>query len=385
MPSRARDGLQMEDITEDGLEKEFEPEGDEIIVQPFDPTKSKIDTKPLSIDLLVRRIENNEIDLAPAFQRKGELWTPEQQSRLIESLLIRIPLPAFYFDATTEDKWVVVDGLQRLTAFYNIILKNQPLRKLEFLTEYNDKTYKQLPRRLQRRVEESTVTVHLIQAGTPSDVKFNIFKRINTGGLVLTAQEIRNALNQGPITELLEKLANSSEFKKATDGTVPTRRMQDREFALRFLSFTIIPPSEYKRPDLDGFLSEAMTRLNTMPGMYPQLEQRFRQAMVTALKIFGHNAFRKQYTPPKDYRYPVNKALFDCWSVSLGALDDRQSKILVERRDDVNARLRNLISSDPDFVEAITTGTKDTRRVHYRFKCVQSIVASILKEANLVA
>ena len=109
------------------------------------------------------------------------------------------------------------------------------------------------------------VMVHLIQPGTPPEVKYNIFRRINTGGVVLTAQEIRHALNQGQATSFLAELVGQPAFLEATDNGVDPDRMQDRELALRFIAFTRSAPTTYTTPNLDLFLTRQMTSHTRKP------------------------------------------------------------------------------------------------------------------------
>ena len=249
--------------SEGGVEIE-EVSGEDRITSPFDPTLIRVEPRPLTIDLMMARLREDEIDLAPDFQRKAGIWSNQAQSRLIESLLIRIPLPAFYVDATDDERWVVVDGLQRLTTFKRFVVEQSlKLSGLEFLP-LDGKVYDDLPRSYQRRILETQITVFAITRGTPDEVKFTIFRRINTGGKPLSPQEIRHALNQGKITKRLASLAKSAEFQRAVAWGVADDRMEDRELVLRFLTFALIPPTEYKAQDFDGFLNRAMQKMNQM-------------------------------------------------------------------------------------------------------------------------
>jgi hypothetical protein len=361
-----------------GLESEDTSGGAEI-TEPFDPSRIRVEGKQMVMSLLLSRIENREIDLSPSFQRKQGIWTPKAKSQLIESLLIRIPIPAFYMDGTDDNHWLVVDGLQRLSALKAFALdKSMKLSGLEFLKDFEGKKYDQLPRNLQRRIMETEITVFIIQEKTPPDVKFNIFKRINTGGLPLSAQEIRHALNQGTAAELLKRLAESTEFKTATAYGVRDERMGDRECALRFIAFARTPFEQYKSGDLDTFLNQTMRELNRVPSTdIRKMEERFSRAMNACKDVFGDRAFRKQ-SLSHSRRYPINRALFEVWSVLLESLDDRAIARLIERRSLLAQKFIELLS-DSQFEAAISFGTGDPRKVRFRFTAVERIVQEVLE------
>lgn len=370
---------------ESGVEYEGDdsPSFEENGVQPFDPTLIRIETRTVTIDGMIKRIANDEINLHPDFQRMGGIWNDVVQSRLIESLLIRIPLPAFYMDATDDDKWLVIDGLQRLTTLKRFVMeKSLKLQKLEFWgNEYNGKTFDGLPRSLQRRIEETQLTLYLVQKGTPHKVKFNIFKRINTGGVPLSGQEIRHALNLGYSTELVEELAKSHEFQRATDGSVSPMRMVDRECVLRFLAFKLKDPSDYSsRDDLDSFLNDRMQEINEQgkqrPAFLDELRASFKRAMNTAHDLFGNRAFRK-IDKRTNRRSPISKALFEAWSVNLDKLSDEEIKLLVRRKAQLEKKFLTLLD-DPEFGIAISYSTGDARRVKLRFGQVERIIRETL-------
>lgn len=347
------------------------------VTHPYDPSKNNIVTKQLSLDLLLRRLRHDEIDLMPDFQRKGNLWSDERMSRLIESILIRIPLPVLYFDATDDAKWLVVDGLQRLSTLKRFVIdQSLVLTRLEYLRAHEGKRFSELPRDLQRRIEETQVTAHLIEPGTPLEVKYNIFRRINTGGIVLTAQEIRHALNPGPVAKLLAELASSPELVEATLGSVPTDRMLDRELVLRFCAFYRTPLESYQG-NMDLFLTQQMRELNRAPAEHhDELRQAFLAALTAARELFGVHAFRKRYQRD-DRRKPINKALFEAWTVTLARLDPERRARLVSARELVVDGFITLMGNF-DFDQAITQGTGDVRRVLTRFRGVSDLVEGVL-------
>lgn len=355
------------EVTPDGTEYE-----DTGITKPFNPTLINILTKQMSLDILIKRMREGEVNLSPDFQR-AEVWKPTAKSRLIESLLIRIPLPAFYMDATDEDNWLVVDGLQRLSTLRDFVIKKtMRLQDLEFLTQFQGYKYETLPRNYQRRIEETQVTVYLIERGTPAEVKFNIFKRINTGGLPLSAQEIRHALNQGPVTAYLKHLADSEEFQQATYRGVSDNRMAARECVLRFLAFTLTPPETYKAADFDFFLSDTMASLNLMSeAERNKLAGRFIRALKASHEIFDDAAFRK---PKQGGRSPVNKALFEVWTVTMDKQSDDTLKRLKTLREKVRNKVLNFIRKDTQFLNSISQGTGDVAKVRLRFSAFRTVI-----------
>jgi hypothetical protein len=375
------DGEELGEVGGTGLEEEEEDSGTGfVITQPFDPGRIRVETKPMVISLLMDRIRNGEIDLTPDFQRKGGIWSPKAKSQLIESLLIRIPLPAFYMDGSDESKWLVVDGLQRLYTLKSFVIdRTLQLSGLEFLgKEGNGKKFDQLPRNLQRRILETQVTVFLIQENTPPEVKFNIFKRINTGGLPLSSQEIRHALNQGKARSLLKVLAESAEFKTATNNGIRDDRMGDRECILRLLAFMRTSYRDYRASNIDSFLNQCMVDINLLSeANVEDLDRRFRRAMVDCYRVFGDRAFRKQsrWSPR---RYPINRALFEVWSANIEELTTDQVDQLRERNTDLQKRFVTLLE-DASFAAAISYGTGDPQKVRLRFSKVNEIIRETLQ------
>ena len=242
-------------------------------------------------------------------------------------------------------------------------------------TQFNGKGFNDLPRELQRRIEEHVITVYIINPGTPEDVKFNLFRRINTGGLILKAPEIRNALNQGIPSDFINKLADLKEFKRY--GINP-KRMLDRDFVTRFVAFYIHKPEEYK-PDLDPFLNESMSKLKELTVQErDQIKTDFQKALVAAWKIFDIHTFRKM-DGYRNYRNLINKALFEVWTVSLSKLTDDKIDTLIEKKDILIQEAIDLLNNDYEFKTAITTATGDKRRVVKRFKAIEELVKRVLK------
>jgi hypothetical protein len=367
-------------LEEEILDEDENNQEEEKVTFQYDPEKINIDTREPTIEQLLRRIDEKALNLAPDFQRQAHIWTPEAKSKLIESILIRIPLPAFYIDGTNEDEWVVVDGLQRLSALNQFVIdkseRRLKLTGLEYLKELNNKNYDELERRYQRRILETQVTVYLIEKGTPLEVKYNIFKRINTGGVRLSNQELRHALNPGEAIKFLATLASFSEFKRVVNlSDSKKKRMDDREFVLGFLAFYLISYKEYKDETRDSFFSKALSKINNLStDQIKPIEEIFKKAMIAAFDIFGNNAFRKVSQKNKR-KFPINKSLFEVWSVNLGKLSIENIQTLKERKVKLIDTFVNYVDNDAEFLESISQAAN---KIEHRFETVEKIIQEVL-------
>ncbi|MFD6609643.1 DUF262 domain-containing protein [Micromonospora chalcea] len=347
---------------------------------PFDPELIDVVTRNTTVDLLLSRIRTRRIDLQPDFQRQAGIWRARAKSRLIESLLLRIPLPTFYAAENDDEVWAMVDGIQRLTTIAQFIepeaIGAEPLRlrDLEYLgPDYEQATFADLPPRLQERLRETELIVHLIRRDTPEEVKFNIFARLNTGGLPLTRQELRHALLPGVGRDTLRHWADSALFKQATGYSVRSDRMADREMILRFLAFRLTDPLTYAEDDFDAFLRKSMRKLDRLGATKIRvLREEFDKALNASYDIFGDWAFRKVDRNGGNRRFPINKALFEAISVNLATLSPQEIAVLVKRYRRVEKQFLSLMS-DVDFVAAISQGTGDPAKVRRRFAAIHDL------------
>ncbi|MEM6406582.1 MAG: DUF262 domain-containing protein, partial [Pseudomonadota bacterium] len=288
--------------TEDGVEDDAVQD----MIRPFDPKDIDIVVEPKSLDILIERVEHGGIDMNTEFQRHADLWDNQKKSRLIESILIRFPLPAFYFDASDDDNWLIVDGLQRLSAIRSFAIdQDLGLSGLEFMTDLKGNKYDDLSPTLRRRIRECPVTVYLIKPRTPVEVKYSVFQRINTGGLTLNKQEIRNAMAKKPERDFLQKIAQHPLMLKLMGGL--SKRMLDQELVLRFWAFYCL---DYSNEKFSKFLDHAMEKLKQSDRQRrDRFELIFNQAILRCDQLLGETAFQKK-TEKTGVRYK-NRSLFE--------------------------------------------------------------------------
>lgn len=351
------------------------------IRHPFDPKKVRIHTNTISLDALCQRIEHNEINLKPAYQRRDDIWTHTAQSRLVESLLIRVPIPAFYVDATTEDNWQVIDGLQRMSILKKFVVdKTMQLKNLEFIKELNGLTYDELHRKFQRRILETQVIIFAIQPGTPTNIKFNIFKRVNTGGKPLTAQEIRNAIYQGQSTKILNNISNDPRYI-SSPGAVTSLRMADKELILRYFTYIRLDPFNLVSETLDTRLNATMEDWlsNKDDNEIKRLENQFFSSLICISNIFGSTSFRRPGTIESTRKRPINKPLFEAWMVLISRLSKKQKEKIVENSKTIKNEFKKL-ENDDAFEQSIFQGTAKPDHVKIRFEKIGKVITRALNK-----
>lgn len=213
----------------------------ERIQRPWNPDQIRVNTSQFSLRNILDQIDEGSIELAPDFQRL-QVWRADQKSLLVESLLLQIPLPAFYFAEDVDGSFRVVDGLQRLSTLHAFVRGGEAdgfaLGKLEHLDDLKDLRFSDLPVPFQRRINNTQLIVNVIDPTTPRGVTYEIFKRINTGGTPLNGQEIRHCMSSRRSRDTLHRMTHTDAFAKATGGRLTNHiRMNDREMALRFAAF----------------------------------------------------------------------------------------------------------------------------------------------------
>jgi len=402
-----------EEVGESGGESGIESDDleDDDFVTPFNPDDISINSQTVALDTVLRRINQNRIRLAPAFQRNS-VWDDTRKSRLIESMMLKIPLPMFYVSSDKDNNWDVVDGLQRITTIKEFILghydsdkerydeKGFKLKKLEFWGKLNGQTFDDIPGKLYNNIAETELTFTIINPNTPEEVKRNIFKRINTGGMPLTSQEIRHALYQGLSTKLLRELAENKTFVNAVDK-VDDSRMGARELILRYLSFYIRDYKYYtKDSSMDAHLSNSMRIINTLDNFSLEVIERefkyekkldfhnlyqsvkvtnlnkiiddFEKVMKRAKEIFGEHTFRKSY--PGKRRTPINKTLFEVFGNLLVSLSDDEYRNLYRHKQEFLEEYKEEFLLKTDFAHMIGRDSHKVLSVRKRYEDLSVLI-----------
>lgn len=373
------------EVESSGIEYEFDSKSKSTI--PYDPDLIRVDPKNFNISFVHELISEGDIDLAPDFQRKFVWKEIEKRSRLIESIMLRIPLPVFYLAQDKSGKFQVIDGLQRLTVISQFINNKFKLKGMEYLKELDGKYFKHedamkcIDPKYAKRIAQTQLTFNIIDPQTPIRVKFEIFKRINQGGKPLKPQEIRNCMASPEVREFLNSVSESIEFKQATGGSVNSIRMEDQELILRFFGFyysEIVGLAELRYLGyMETFLDDTLDKLNSEnTHTLINLKETFINSMLNCYHLFGDLAFRKIQTLDiiSITRKPfINKSLFVSWAILLSKYAPEDLIRSVPRRF-MQLPMAEELENNYEYYDALTTGTNEFKKISTSFKVARNLI-----------
>lgn len=349
-----------------------EADRDELVagIYPYDPNYSSIQIEdiPFTVFEYLRQLEKGKIIIQPEFQRK-QVWKPVQKSKFIESIILNFPLPPIYLNETKDNKYVVIDGLQRTTALYQFFKSGFKLTGLEALPKYNGETFDKLSEQIQSKLENKRLTVFALKPSTPSVVIYDLFNRINTGGTQLNRQEVRNCIFIGKSTRLLKDLSEQKYFKDAIGNGVSGMRMKDREVILRYIAFRWSDFMKEYTGDMSAFVEEAMRKINQMDEKtILEIKDDFKRVMTISFKIWGGDNFR---IPTEKTRGVINTAVLEsvCYFISSYSNDFiNKNKLAIKQN------YSTLINNDK-YRYSVMRATGNKNSVHERFRIAKEILS----------
>jgi hypothetical protein len=337
-----------------------EMEGDENFI--FPPPERRVVTQPvdLSVQTLIEQWDSKLLTL-PDINREY-VWDNGKASRLIESLILNIPIPVLYFAETSDAKYEIIDGHQRVRSIVRYLSNQFSLSGVAVLREYKGSRFHKLPEREQRFLKMRTLRTILISIDSHPNMKFEIFERLNTGAILLNAQEIRNSIYRGSFNNLLHELAKSETFRILIKTKAPRRRMVDEEIILRFFALSSLL-DKYRTP-LKRFLNEYMGSLkDSGSDTIDALKTKFDNTVSKVNSLLGAAAFRITDALGKPVDPTINRALFDAQMLACSWLTDDQDCDVKRVRKEVSH-----LFTEESFLDSIQRATGDRARTLKRIR-----------------
>lgn len=368
-------------FSEDQLEPENEEE--QQTSRPDDhPVTSEI--RDWTISSLREKKEKGQLVLQPHFQREY-VWDlkPELPSRLIESVLLKIPIPPIYFGKAPQGHLEVIDGQQRLTTLMRFVGNEFSLRMLHSMSSLNGKFFKDLSLHQQERILDEPIRTIVIDAADNTELRYEIFERLNRGSMPLNEQEIRNCAYRGPFNELLAELEQETYWRKVKGGEAPEQRFREREMILRFFAFA--NRLQQYSGKLKHFLNEYMAQY--APKESQQLKAhtaQFRQTIQNIYAVFGNKAGRLY-----DVNLHTNSGAWDSkfsilvFEIQASALMNRPTAKVQQSAEQIRELFLFTMLSDSALRDAISKRTSSTLQTSVRWTRFRDLVDPIINNAQI--
>ncbi|MCM1174996.1 MAG: DUF262 domain-containing protein [Blautia sp.] len=340
----------------------------------------RVTKKDFSIYELLRKYNQGKLILDVLFQRR-KVWDEKQKCELIESILMGLPLPIFYFKQLDNSRYVVVDGKQRLSALFEYLSNEFALKNLKILDFLNGKKFKDLKNELgiyQSQLEDYQVYSHVILPPTPDKILFDVFDRVNRGGTKLNKQEIRNALYQGRGMQMIHEITKGESFQKAT-RIKPEKdsRMKGAYLLTRFFAFylyftgklTVGGRTYQYNGDCDNLIEISLKYLNSCEDItLTELKNQTENALENTYFYLGRSAFRKTES------HPVNMNLFETTLFLMTNITAQNEGI----KNVLREKLYDTLNCD-EFLGYIGNGRDGAANVMGRFRLIGSVIKEIEK------
>lgn len=355
-------------VIEDGADA-----GNDLGIDP-EHRRVKTEKQDLPVETLVSWVNRGKMNLQPDFQRNF-VWNSGKASRLVESVLLDIPIPVIYVAEEANRTYSVVDGQQRLTSICSFVNGTFPsgqsfkLSGLQVLSELNRKAFSDLSLERQETILNFILRVIIIERDSDPDVKFEVFERLNLGAEKLNDQEVRNCVYRGNYNELLRQLSHTPALLTTLRTESPHARMADRQLILRFFALRRHTPTGYKGP-MKRFLNSEMEYHRTLPPAEVEaMTQVFTNCINLAHRVFGENAFRRfklgtTYNPNGSWEASrLNVALWDTLMYTFSRFDPAQ---LMAVADHIREEFLDIMAYDNRFTDYISSSTDKPDRMQYR-------------------
>lgn len=328
----------------------------EFFATPYDPP----------VKTLVHEIGAGELVVQPSFQRYS-VWDTVRKSKFVESMLLNIPIPTLFF-AEDEDRKVVVDGQQRLTALHEFLNNRYRLKGLEVLNALNGKRFEDLSERQQRILSNRTLRCLLISDRSDSEIRFQVFERLNQGGVPLNAQEVRHCVYRGSFNDLLHDLVREPVWLELLRQGAPHPRMNDAELVLRFFAIRASLPNY--SPPLKTLLNDYMrAHRHANEDAIDEFRAVFSSAIVPVHLAFNESPFRRVFKDVDDGHLvldrALNRAVFDTQMIVMEGMSEDWVQ---EHRGDIMNEFVVLCLTDQRFIEAVSRSTADKTQMEYRLR-----------------
>lgn len=372
------DGKLKADLDDEGqLDKDEEP------VAQYAAAQRELVTQPLDFNLstLADMVGRDQIDTNPRYQRRDR-WSLQRQSRLIESFLMNVPVPPVFLAEDDYGEYSVIDGKQRLRAIHAYFAQEYALTGLKVFSDLNGLRMDELPNDIRSilTMRPSLRCIIILKQSAP-DIKFDVFERLNTGGISLNAQEIRNSVYRGALNNLILDLSEDRLLRrllrvKNPSNSAIVQKMRDCELVLRFLALQ----GTWRgfRGSMNRTLNDYMeSHRQASASEIAELRASFLATLSSVEAAFGEYAFVRWDPRQRKWGKTVLASLFDAQMLACVQLGSN-ADVLRAHQAAIIRKSQGLYAM-PEFQDAIDVGTNQPSKLRLRVERVHAILASLGK------